>query len=523
MNNSSFGDYTDFFLPSDVTPFPTNGATSDTYVVRIFGKWHFLKRPKEELSSHPQYLAAFEKEFDLGYTLDHPNIVRYISKGNDKSGFYFLTEYVEGLTLTEFLKRHPKYFKQKDNRERFIRQLLSAVSYLHGREILHLDLKPDNLLITNVGRNVKIIDLGFAYSDCYQFFTVGRTNAFAAPEQLRNEPLEQGTDIYGIGKLLSFLPRLSFREKACVRKCLNSELKNRYRNVEELTTDLSQKKNSLTAGILLLLLAGVLFWGFHLYKPLKTDEKEELSSVPESTIVNLPENEDKEENDIPFILDTKTEKLIASTVEPISTLTTILPTKPDPISELRDQFLAELQKIYTLHINQAYSLESRYKKWLATQDLLDSYINRASTEEEKTVLSKLLYKEENKRSAPYIQQSVIHELKDILSKPLSEEKTPESVLLAFNKKIAPYYLPFYRKYVLIDDYTTYIRAKNELEEIKKEIEPILHSVFPNNPDVYSSREVFYEKFMARMPNYPYYNYIYPAEDLLRNYLFNYEE
>lgn len=511
MDNSSFGDYTDFFTPSDITPLSTNGATSETYRVRISGKWHFLKRPKKELNSHPQYLIAFEKEFDLGYTLDHPNIVRYISKGYDKSGFYFLTEYVEGLTLTEFLKQYPDYFKRKDNRERFIRQLLSAIGYLHGRQILHLDLKPDNLLITNIGQNVKIIDLGFAYSDCYRFFTTGHTSSFAAPEQLRNEPPEQGTDIYGIGKLLSFLPHLSYREKACVKKCLNPELKDRYRNVEELAADLSRKGNILSVSIVLLALAGLLFLGFYARINEGNEENEENEK-----------NEINERNDISSVRDTVVIKeIIMPPVEFIPS--TSFSSNPDPIQKIVEQFRTELQTIYSLPANRTYSLESRYKKWAATQSLLETYINKASSEEEKEILSKLLYKEENIRSAPYIQQSLIQELKTILSQPLPEEKTPESVLLAFNKEIAPYYLPYYQKYTLIDDYETYSRAKNELEEIKEKIEPILHSVFPDNPDVYSSREIFYEKFMARLPNYPYYNYMYPAEDLLRNYLFNFED
>ena len=99
MDNSEFGENLDFFALTDIVPLDNNGTTSDTYKVRISGKWHFLKRPKQEFTNHPQYNAAFEKEFDIGYTLDHPNIVRYISKGKDKNGFYFLTEYVDGQTF----------------------------------------------------------------------------------------------------------------------------------------------------------------------------------------------------------------------------------------------------------------------------------------------------------------------------------------------------------------------------------------------------------------------------------------
>lgn len=525
MDNSSFGDYTDFFSPSDITPVSTNGATSDTYIVRISGKWHFLKRPKKELDSHPQYLKAFEKEFDLGFTLDHPNIVRYISKGYDKSGFYFLTEYVEGLPLTDFLKQYPDYLKRADNRERFIRQLLDAVDYLHRRQILHLDIKPDNLLITTIGQQVKIIDLGFAYSDCYQFFTAGHTNSFAAPEQLQKGNMDQRTDIYALGKLLSCLPKLSRREKACIRKCLSPKPQDRYQNIEELSANLLKKRHPLAVGLVSLAGIALFLLGFYLYQPDK-DRPEKILSNQVSDPVAQAETQTETQTDpvqkLPVVRDTIVIKeLILPAVETVPT--PAASPQVDPVQAIIEQFRAELQKTYALQPNPVYSLEARYRKWKATQSLLEAQINQATTDEERENLTKLLHREENIRSAAYIQQSVIAELKAILATPLPEEKTPETVLLAFNQKIAPYYLPFYQKYLLIDDYVSYIRAKNELEEIKKTTEPILHAIYPNHPEVYPSREVFYEKFMARLPNYPYYNYIYPAEDLLRNYLFIYGE
>lgn len=516
MDNSSFGEYTDFFMPSEMTRLSTQGATSETFAVRIFGKWHFQKRPKEELNSHPQYLIAFEKEFDLGYTLDHPNIVRYISKGTDESGFYFLTEYVEGLTLTDFIEQYPNYFKQKENRKRFIRQLLSAISYLHGRQILHLDLKPDNLLITNIGNNVKIIDLGFAYSDCHRFFSTGYTRRYAAPEQLQNGKLGPETDIYAIGKLLSLLPNLSFREKRCFKRCLRPLLSERYHNVEELSSDLFKKSHVLTTVIALLAVVALLLFGFW------NNQKQEKPpfSLPEPDSLYHAANTPVEPKETPVIRDTIIIK------EPISLPPTpdTTPTKSsfDQKQEIVAQFRKELQRTYSSNTHTLYSLQARYQKWEATQNRINVYLNDIATENEKEALSKLLYREENIQSALYIQQSVIAELNALLSIPLPEEKTAESILLAFNKAIAPHYIPFYTKYRLIEDRETYNQAKRELDAIKKETEAMLQTVFFDHPEVYSSREIFYEKFMARLPNYPYYNYIYPAEDLLRNYLFLYE-
>lgn len=252
MENSLFGEHIDFWTMSEIVPVKANGATSDVYKVRISGKWHFLKRPKKKYSNHPLYNAAFEKEFNIGYTLDHPNIVRYISHGNDETGHYLLTEYVDGFTLTEFISSNFQYFKKTEHLNNFIRQLLSALSYLHDKQILHLDLKPDNILITNIGKDVKIIDLGFAYTDCYQFLATGKTNQYAAPEQINNGIIDQRTDIYGVGMILLYvftntsnkeqIHRIPSKYRDVVRKCLETHLKNRFINIPSIQKELILKE-----------------------------------------------------------------------------------------------------------------------------------------------------------------------------------------------------------------------------------------------------------------------------------------
>lgn len=180
----------------------STGGTCDTYRVRINGKWHFLKRPKGEMSSNPLYITAFEREFDIGYRLEHKSLVRYIDKGIDQQGIYILTEMIDGCTLDEFVAKNPEYFKNKKHVERFVSQMLDVLDYLHNNQVLHLDLKPSNIIITRTGHNVKLVDLGFAYSDCYQSIASGMTREFAAPEQFEGGEVGPWTDIYSFGKVL---------------------------------------------------------------------------------------------------------------------------------------------------------------------------------------------------------------------------------------------------------------------------------------------------------------------------------
>lgn len=236
---------------SGIVSINKNGATSDCFKTRIYGKWHFLKRPKKVFSTNPLYIAAFEKEFDLGFTLEHPNIVRYISKGADKEGIYILTEYIDGVTLNEFRLKNPDYFKKEENIRKILLQLLSALDYLHNHQIVHLDLKPDNILITSNGNNLKIIDLGLSYSDCYSEIT-GGTQSFGSPEQFTHPQLiDYRSDLYAFGKIVLYLfngdaaissiNRLPVRYKKLVRKCLVDDIESRNIKAVECIKIINQK------------------------------------------------------------------------------------------------------------------------------------------------------------------------------------------------------------------------------------------------------------------------------------------
>ena len=78
-----------------------------------------MKRLKPELRTDPRYVSALQKEFETGYPLDHPHLVRYLSKGDD----YLMTDYVDGENLKQFVATHPDYFKSRKNTNRFLTQL----------------------------------------------------------------------------------------------------------------------------------------------------------------------------------------------------------------------------------------------------------------------------------------------------------------------------------------------------------------------------------------------------------------
>ena len=119
--------------------------------------------------------------------------------------------------------------------------MLAAVSYLHSHQVLHLDLKPDNILLTRINGDVKLIDLGCCYTDSFPD-TTGHTDAFAAPEQLSGGVVDIRTDIYAIGKILECLPDHTIYNKVIAR-CTAEDPSDRYQSLEEILRDVSCRKH----------------------------------------------------------------------------------------------------------------------------------------------------------------------------------------------------------------------------------------------------------------------------------------
>lgn len=251
------------FLPMDeAIPMKGNSATSDLFRIKLYGKWLFVKRLKAELGGIPAYRAAFEKEFEIGFNLDHPGIVQYMFFGQDEGLPYIATQFVDGLTLTDFVKKNPAYFKDKAHLRQLALQLLSALGYMHSRQVVHLDLKPDNVMITNVGREAKIIDLGFSYSDLHQYDTAGHTSRFAAPEQ-KGKGGKKGTwtDIYAFAEICIFaytggsleLSKMPARWRRILKNCLNAAPEKRPKDTEQIARKISNSRRKAAATLISIL------------------------------------------------------------------------------------------------------------------------------------------------------------------------------------------------------------------------------------------------------------------------------
>jgi len=141
--------------------------------------------------------------------LEHPGIARLLDGGMaGRDEPYLVLEYVDGEPLTDWCDE--RRLGIRDRLELFL-QICDAVQYAHGHLVIHRDLKPSNILVAEGGR-VKLLDFGIAKllaesgeAEATALTRLGfrpHTPGYAAPEQLRGEPVTVATDVYGLGVLL---------------------------------------------------------------------------------------------------------------------------------------------------------------------------------------------------------------------------------------------------------------------------------------------------------------------------------
>ena len=163
----------------DGTYTETTPVSGNIYRTRKAGKFFILKTAG---SSDARSLQLLRREYELNVRLSHPHIAGvYTFDENSPVGPAIVMEYLEGRTLDKFLKENPP----KEARERVFLQLLDAVGYIHRCSLIHNDIKPGNIIITNKDNDLKLIDFGLSDDDSnYLEKNLGATESYASPELL---------------------------------------------------------------------------------------------------------------------------------------------------------------------------------------------------------------------------------------------------------------------------------------------------------------------------------------------------
>jgi len=204
------------------------GGFGSVYLAKheSLGKRYAIKVLRSQLSDRMSFRNRFHEEALKLSRLEDENIVKVIDFGEWQEFQYMVTEYVEGKDLGSIIyqERSPPL-----RAARILRQVAGALSEAHAKKIVHLDLKPNNILVSQKrGKDlVKVIDFGIAeiYSEtrARRQENVAGTCTYMAPEQWRRGSLDPRTDVYSFGVIFyEFLagrppfrhPRISDLEKA---------------------------------------------------------------------------------------------------------------------------------------------------------------------------------------------------------------------------------------------------------------------------------------------------------------------
>lgn len=262
------------------------GGFNRLFRAKRYGKWFVLKGLKPEYSTNPFYRELLDKEFELGMMLSHPNVVTFYGKEHDTvAGDCIVMECIDGVTLSDFLATNPS----SDIVMKVIGEILSAMSYFHGLQVLHRDIKPSNILVTRNGNNVKIIDFGFSDTDSHAILKQpAGTARYAAPEQVEgNATLDNRADIYSFGVVLNdIVTATGFRGcSAVVRKCTQTNRKKRYGSATEILAAIKSRRKMMVVLPVIVMLLIIGMGTFILYSHWNNSVAEDVSAPSADTVV----------------------------------------------------------------------------------------------------------------------------------------------------------------------------------------------------------------------------------------------
>ncbi|MEJ2749129.1 MAG: protein kinase [Anaerolineae bacterium] len=167
-----------------------------------------VKMLHESLTGDEGFLGRFQQEAHAAANLSHPNIVTVHDIGQDHNRYYIVMEYVEGHTLKQMIRQYNQNqaLMPVGRALDLAVQICAGIGYAHRANLVHCDVKPQNVLVTRDDR-VKVADFGIARA--ISEATLGQhasqvwgTPQYFSPEQAAGQPATPASDVYSIGVIL---------------------------------------------------------------------------------------------------------------------------------------------------------------------------------------------------------------------------------------------------------------------------------------------------------------------------------
>ena len=183
------------------------GGMADVYRGKdtLLGRPVAIKILHQNFGSDQDFVARFKREAQAAGKLNHPNVVSMYDVGFDQGFHYIVMEYVSGCTLKEYIQHHGDQVTVQEAVKITV-AIAEGLEHAHMMGIVHCDVKPHNILITDSGR-VKVTDFGIARA-INSATTMMYTNSvmgsahYISPEQASGKSINVSTDIYSLGVVL---------------------------------------------------------------------------------------------------------------------------------------------------------------------------------------------------------------------------------------------------------------------------------------------------------------------------------
>lgn len=224
------------------------------------GRFRIYKALKSEYAGDQVYERLLRKEFEIGYSLDHPNICEYYAFVNlPPLGNCIEMEWIDGCSLDSLL---PRGAIGKTLAVKIINEICDELSYMHSKQVVHRDLKPSNIMLTYNGNNVKLIDFGLSDTDAHSVLKGSAgTQVYASPELISGKTVDFRSDIFSLGCVID---RLSPTYARVARKCCQRAPAKRFQSALDVKKAIERKPLApFAVAAVALVLLGSALWLTH--------------------------------------------------------------------------------------------------------------------------------------------------------------------------------------------------------------------------------------------------------------------
>lgn len=227
---------------ADIKPlYESHYGNSRVFTALYNGRKVVIKALKEQYANDSRCRAKLHEEYDMTSLLDNRFIRKVIDFVNIEGlGDCIVLEYIEGKSLAEHVRVGTLSEKQVKS---VLIDVCDALSYMHRNQIVHGNLKPENIIITANDSRAKLIDIGVPKTeqDADRELLI-KEMAFVAPEIIKGEDYDSRADIYSLGKIMEFFNErnISKQFNAVATHCTQFSKEQRYDSISEVRSAIAK-------------------------------------------------------------------------------------------------------------------------------------------------------------------------------------------------------------------------------------------------------------------------------------------